>query len=533
MYDDGFAFQFKPFIEKQSLRSVAINSNGVPELRFDISPQNLSLTEEDVAVICRIASKGERPNFTYLAIDESHPFYGRQYMIYDPPWLKGTSVGDVLSEVDWKMKCLRVGAQTDKTKSVYFSREKTSVTRGMATYMDFADDNPDSPGYIFTRCAGVAVQTYDDELVFCNDPKLRIDYHKSQPYSEYITRVLPLIAEHDESAFLKLQEIIKMILAAEWLKKNGIQMSKKWMKTYKRGRRTSQAISVDRHKFDCRRLLSETKESIPENRKFVDISMNEDERQRSRQADHVSAMYYGWYDNGSGEMVQFWEDGKCYKEYQSLRTYNEIVVTINGQTVNKEVWLANFGILLPNRLRIEDVWKLQDKLLALKEKQECSVDFGPLSLDIKVDSRTDEKGRELSLTCNIQACFFKNSTSMALSSMKITAKIRESTSDWDFIYRGLNPQKPMMPVPDVLDQRPFVPKETSWNELFSETVPWPRVWLSTSEGPGLLSATGGVRTDVIPTTEKPRDGTCTRKAGSEYSSSVVARHQGKNGMRAT
>ena len=113
-----------------------------PELRFDISSHTPSLTEEDVGAICRLVSEGKCPNFTYHAIDESHPFYGRQYMICDPPWLKGTSVGEALAEVDWKMKCLNVGAQTDKTRRVFYSREKASTTRGLATFLDFADDNP-------------------------------------------------------------------------------------------------------------------------------------------------------------------------------------------------------------------------------------------------------------------------------------------------------------------------------------------------------------------------------------------------------
>ena len=529
IYDDGFAFRFEPSAEKQSLRSVAIDSYGVPELRFDSSTQTLSLTEEDVAVICRLVSEGERPNFTYHGIDDrSHPFFGRQYMVYDPPWLKGTTVGEVLSEVDWKMKCLNVGAQTDKTGSVFFSREKASVTKGLATVLDFADEKPDSPGYIFTRCAGVKVQTYDDELVFWNDPKLTIDCYKSPLYSEYITRVLPLIAEHDEQSFLRLQEIIKMVCAAEWLKEKGIEMSEKWMKALTSGKNT--AVSV-RGKGNAgsgnRQLLSEIKNSISQVRQTVDISMNADERKGSKQlADPDANRYYGWYDNGSGEMVQFQEDGEWYKECQSLRRYNEVTVTANGRTVGREVWLQNFGIPLPNKMRIEDIWNLEREITTLKTNGYNII--GPVSADIQVKNFTEEKGRETSLIAEITQGGYLQPPGEAPSKFQLTVLIRESTTDWDYIYQGLNPQKPMMPLPNIVDA-PVVPKETSWNELYSETVPWPRVWVSSPDGEGVLSAAGGVRTDVIPKEEVPRDGV--RKTKEQYTSSVVARHEGMQGIK--
>eukprot|EP00731_Ephydatia_muelleri_P037560 Em0507g4a len=244
---------------------------------------------------------------------------------------------------------------------------------------------------MFTRCDGVQVQEYDDEMVFYSGPKLRIDYYKSEAYSKYITRVLPLIAEHDEPSFLKLQEIIKMVLAAEWFKEKGIQMSEKWMENCACCKETAMSrTSTDNS--DHSQLLCEIKNSISRPRQAVDISMRENEREQS-------------------------------------------------------------GVNLP-----------------------------------------------------------------------ITTTVRESTHDWDFVYQGLSPQRPMMPVPEVSDC-PQSPDVVSWNELYSQTVPWPRVWISSSEGPGVLSATGGVRTDTIPI---ERVACCdgSRRPADRYSFVVEARIQG-------
>ena len=524
IYDDGFALQFPPLAEKQALRSVAINSDGVPELRFDSSLHTPSLREEDVATVSRLVFEGKRPNFTYRAIDESHPFYGRQYMDYHPPWLKGTSVGDVLSEVDWKMKCLNVGAQTDKSRSVFYSREKTSVTKGLGTLFDFPDDNPGSLGYMFTRCAGVQVQEYDDEMVFYTDPKLRIDYYKSEAYSEYITRVLPLIAEHDEPSFLKLQEIIKMVLAAEWLKEKGIQMSEKWMKHCVHCADT--AVSrTPTDNSDHIQLLSEITNSISRPRQVVDISMHENERKRSTRAAQGNSAdtitCYGWYDNGSGEMVQYRENGEWFKERQSVRVYSEQVVTVNGKRVDSSKWLTNLGIQLPNKLRVKDMWKLDKDLVAVTEHHDVSTMLGPFSVDIQVNRSTEERGKKLSITAEIQPCYLNHKI---LPCIELTTTVRISTNDWDFVYQGLSPQRPMMPVPGI-SESPLAPDVASWNELYSQTVPWPRVWISSPEGPGVLSAAGGVRTDVLPV-EKMECSVGVRKPAAQYSSTVKARIQG-------
>ena len=68
------------------------------------------------------------------------------------------------------------------------------------------------------------------------------------------------------------------------------------------------------------------------------------------------------------------------------------------------------------------------------------------------------------------------------------------------LYNGLDPNDPIRPeVPGLCDA--VVPNVQSWNELFSETVPWPRIWQVPYDGPGECTASGGVTTRSIPVTE--------------------------------
>ena len=119
MDSNGIVFQFKFPTEGLSLRSVSVED--VPILTFDAAnPSHLpTLTEEDVAIAARLVTEGKRPEFYYKVIPPTHPFFGRQYKEYRPQWLRGTSVGDLLSEADWTMKCLAIGARSNDDKQSF------------------------------------------------------------------------------------------------------------------------------------------------------------------------------------------------------------------------------------------------------------------------------------------------------------------------------------------------------------------------------------------------------------------------------
>ena len=224
--DDGFAFRFTLPPDGLALRSVAIVDD-VPEIRFDASHKVPTITEEDVAVALRLASEGNRPEFFFVTIPFWHPFNGRQFNQYKPQWLRGTSVGKLLFDADWNMKCLSVGARSNDEKSEFWGWQKSSQLEGLATALDFPEDN--SSGSIIMSCESAKVQKGENEIVFPEEPKMKIVDDSNSLYSKYISDIYPNVAYHDEPRFLKMQELIKLILAAEWLIEKGVRVSKKWM----------------------------------------------------------------------------------------------------------------------------------------------------------------------------------------------------------------------------------------------------------------------------------------------------------------
>ena len=239
----GFAFGFKLPSEGLALHSVAIE-NGTPKLIFDAALKTPTLTEEDVGIACQLACEGKRPEFFYYDIPPHHPYHGRQYKHYSPQWLRGTSIGELLSEADWTMKCLNIGARSDKTKERFWAWQETSKLEGLAAIFDFPDDKP--PGSVMMTCDSVEVQKTDSEMVFLGEPKMKITADRNSSYTKYITDIYPSIAYYDEPLLLKMQELIKLILAVEWLKEKGVRFSRPWMTECStlQSQKASQAIEV-------------------------------------------------------------------------------------------------------------------------------------------------------------------------------------------------------------------------------------------------------------------------------------------------
>ena len=57
----------------------------------------------------------------------------------------------------------------------------------------------------------------DREIEFVSEPRLHMHDESSLEYTRYINRVLSSVAYHDEPLFLKVGEILKLIVAAEWM----------------------------------------------------------------------------------------------------------------------------------------------------------------------------------------------------------------------------------------------------------------------------------------------------------------------------
>ena len=242
----GISFHFNFGKAPLSLRSVAIEDDGLPKLVFDAANcRDLpTLTEEDVATVARLVTEGKRPEFFYTGCTNPfHPFfdYGRLYKHYSPQWLRGTSVGDLLSEADWSMKCLNVGARSNPSKTEFYSWKKKSELEGLATVMDFPREA--GSAQVLMSCKSIDTEESDSVLTFIAEPKMQINDTASPMYSKYITEYYYNVAYYDEPKFLKMQELMKLVVALEWMKKKGIMFKKDWFEQHtKKSSQPSQVI---------------------------------------------------------------------------------------------------------------------------------------------------------------------------------------------------------------------------------------------------------------------------------------------------
>ena len=226
-YRDEFAFRFEIPKEDLSLQAVRIEDD-VPVLLFKVAKKVPTITEDDVATCIRLSLDHKRPEFFYTRFLFDHPLAGagRHYKYYKPDYLRRTSIGETLANIDWLMKCLHVGVRGDKENGIFQSWAAVSNLNGLVSHEFFPRDMT-KPRSVFMTCKEVS--TYDDEsqLVFIGDPRIAIDQKCNPGFSNYITQHYDSIAYYDEPLFLKMKEIIKLILAAEWLRDKGVQFSQK------------------------------------------------------------------------------------------------------------------------------------------------------------------------------------------------------------------------------------------------------------------------------------------------------------------
>ena len=254
--ENGVSFNFELPEKGLSLRSVSV-VDGVPCFSFDASDSSdlTTITEDDVATVARLVAEKKRPYFFYIAIPPNHPFSGRQYKQYSPQWLRGLSVGELLSEVDWKMKCLTIGAKTNDAKTVFEAASNTSKLVGrLGTCMDFPSEGG---GSVKMSCKSVKVERSNDDMIFIGEPKMQIVSDASPAYTKYVTEVLDSVAFYDEPMFLRMQELTKLILAVEFLNERGVRFDRDWFmeKTARKSRSVSQAIEVVTPEVDYSKII--------------------------------------------------------------------------------------------------------------------------------------------------------------------------------------------------------------------------------------------------------------------------------------
>ena len=495
--EDGYAFRFTLPPDGLALRSVAIVDD-VPELRFDASHKVLTITEEDVAIALRLASESNRPEFFFIPIPPGHPFFGRQFKQYKPQWLRGTSVGNLLFDADWIMKCLSVGARSNDEKSEFWSWQKMSKLEGLATGLDFPEDNPLGSNSIIMSCESAKVQKDENEMVFPEEPKMRIVDDSNSLYSKYITEKYPSVAYHDEPRFLKMQELIKLILAAEWLIEKGVKVSKKWMMAHTaKPRAVAKAIKgAEFHQDKARSSPKEMTPPQPATVKVLSSNVSVKTLEAEQYGKGDVGYRYGWRDSGSKEMVMFDENGELCLRQQSMKMVVNHHVTVEGKLI--ALGFARLSLPLPPNTPTPSMTELGDEVMKLFEQVphfEITGDFGHLLAHDNVAGNTISKdGAELKVEKTIQPC-----PVLALPQWKKTTFIKASVNNYDLLYGHRDPNQPIrQEIPGLCEK--ITPNVKSWNELFGETVPWPHVWQVPYLGVGKPTASGGVTTCNIPTT---------------------------------
>ena len=463
--NNGYAFRFKLPSEGLALRSVAI-VDGAPELRFAASPKVPTITEEDMAVAIRLAAEGKRPEFLYVHIPFG-PFSGRQYKRYTPQWLRGTSVGNLLADADWNMKCLSLGARAKDHESPFSAWQETSNLENLATSLDFPAEKPS--GLLKLSCKHATVERTENELVFPNDPVMQIIDDKSSTYTKYITEMYPSVAYHDEPLFLKMQELIKLVLAAEWLvDEKAVKISREWMMRYSTAPKQKGAVAV------AKSLRSKAKrpprEFVPPptvvNRPSSDVTVKTVTAERYRHCGQ--GRYYGWFDQGSKELVMFTAKGELQmsrmrEEGESLRITSQFPSNTTSLNYDDDVLRR----ALPDGIK-----------------------------EVKFD--TDS----LELKCKIQPA-------------------RVTVHNYDMLYADLNPNHPYW-VGNC-----EVPNVESWNELHKETIPIPCCWQAPYPGSEAYAASGGVTTCEIPI----RNTTAEREIPTKESQGVESNQYTRSGTQ--
>ena len=515
--EDDFEFHFTSH-EKRRLHSVAI-VNGAPEFRFDPSPNVPALTEEDIAVAFRLALEGKRPEFFYIPIPPTHPLHGRQYKQYIPEWLEGTSIGETLSETDWAMKSLTNGLRSNDSKTEFWAWEKTSQLEGLATSMDFESDKRHDS--VIMSCESVSVRKSDSEMEFVGEPRLHINSESSPAYSRYINRVLPSVAYHDEPLFLRFGEIVKLMVAVEWLVEKGVNISQRWL-----GEQSSNSAS--KPKVTIEQLRGEPSPSkprealtslpaVPEGEPLPPQQLEAPQRKdlgdvpsrnvamKKSEAKHCgkypkwtaekSGLLYGYCDPGSGEMVQCDAGGTLCGRMRSLKVFCERRTCVDGNVVESTQFRMKIPFLEgPNGNEapgsaLPDAQDLMSPAMSshmeFNEQSGCTT-----SLQL---ARTHDDGITMTTVSE------SNSDS---HHHKTVCVARGSLDDYNMLYKGLDPNLPLRPdIPGVCEA--IVPNVQSWNELRNKTVPWPQVSLVPLDGKctGVLTARGGVTARSIPVVE--------------------------------
>ena len=497
-----FEFNFCFPDDGLALRAVRM-IDGVPELLFEAKPKVPTITEEDVATIFRLVAEGKRPCFYYTGLPITNPLHAsRLFMLYDPQWLRWTSVGKLLADVDWIMKCMHVGTKSNEDKTVFEAWDKESKLSGpIGTRMDFPKDGC---GPTIMSCESATAEKDENELRFPVEPKMKITDGCSSLYSEYATAIYNSVGYYDEPRFLKMQEIIKLVLAVEWLyKEKGIRVSEEWVMSH-----TSKpadplevkAIESADHAAVHNRLRESKKppyDMIPQPITFERPSSNiavktwEAEVYNFLREESDGERRFGYLDFDNTEMVMFKGDGSPCPPQKCLKLGFEAQFIMEGlpsQEPKFTMWSYGF---IADKTPEAALAEFRENLLKQLPESGCEMIAlpMPMSLNTQVEDSSDDSGVEIKVIHEVRPC-----APLALPQMKIVHTMKATIDNYSMLYGSEDPNEPIGVFGK--DESVITTDVDSWEELISEmTVPLPRMWQAPYVGIGEPSSKGGVTTN--------------------------------------
>ncbi len=472
----GYAFNYKLPKEGLTLRSVRI-TNGVPELVFAPARNVPTIQEDEVATVFRLVHENERPCFFYFPFPPFHPLQGRWYKHYSPEWLRGNSVGKQLADADWNMKCLQVGARSNEEKTVFQSWAFSSKLDGIASSLDFPSDA--TSGSIIMSCDHVKVQMNEDEIIFPEDPKIIITAETSKLYSKYISDILPSVAYHDEPKFLKIPELVKLIVAVEWLcKDKKVQIDEEWFM-----KQTTKAADVNGGASEDDVSEMPPRDMVPQ--LLLGVQPKTDVQVKTWEAGKNASVIskcgtermYGQVDFHHCEEFLFKEDGTRVLTPRSLkfRVHNNppLTTVIDRVSLSDEVKRSDLPVTKSTSVALSD----------LKQKE------GGDTLQYSASNYTDIEDSVERPTSPHQ------DSATGGPVVKESQGVVATVDDFDLLYEGIDPSWPIL----LGEGKITKPDVKTWKELITEYGELPP-YVIQSPYCELIEpmCSGGVSTQQIP-----------------------------------
>ena len=361
-------------------------------------------------------------------------------------------------------------------------------------------------------CTSVKVQKSNNELLFQGEPRMRINAESNMRYSKYISKKFNAVAYYDEPLFLKMRELIKLILAAEWLVEKGVKVDEEWMMNCTQPKISSKegvkAIEESGCTIDSIAASEAPSEMIPQPINFqppnnnVAVNTKEAEMYRSLTKQGVRRRY-GWYDRGLNEGVMFEEDGTLFKQQRSLKMVIEHTSSTNGEVT--EQGFLRLHLALPSNVPLPKMSEFGNSasefLPARSVQHEITNGLGHFSANLNLEHHVSDRCVEMKVSRE-----FQPSRPLTSLCVKETTTTKVSVDDFDSLYGDMDPNLPIRPeIPGKCEA--VIPNVQSWSELYNETVPWPHTWQTPYIGVGEPVSSGGVSTRHIPVREeamKPR-----------------------------